>query len=424
LKAVRINNDGYMNQPISKRRRPAPPEVGSSSMIPDEVLLLNILVRLPVKSLVRFKSVCKAWCATIASAHFARLHLELARATSPSSMVVVPRKYQSEPRKVASQFVHIYRFQPTVQSKVAKLIMMSKPRPEWGIPQFTVPLHCDGLVLIPSMTGHIFVCNPATKQFVELPPGTRNVSLDQRVAFGFDPSSGTYKVARHFLRSYHEGQIRTDYDVGYEVLTLGDGVKKLEWKATIDPPYPINARTPICLPGFFYWSAVQSVADADDHGKLATDVILRFSMRDDTFTVHPNPPCSSCLSLNDLMCELSGKLCYVHSPSPCDVSIWLAQGGQDTITWSRRCRVNLPIPRILRVYACASADQEGTVFLSVDFRHVYKCNLRDGSLEAVVSMPYGLFYEHGEGVKFVLGSLPFSHYMVPYVESLLRIAPC
>lgn len=181
MKAVRINNDGYMNQPISKRRRPAPPEVGSSSMIPDEVLLLNILVRLPVKSLVRFKSVCKAWCATIASAHFARLHLELARATSPSSMVVVPRKYQSEPRKVASQFVHIYRFQPAVQSKVAKLIMMSKPRPEWGIPRFTIPLHCDGLVLIPSMTGHIFVCNPATKEFVELPPGTRNVSLDQRV---------------------------------------------------------------------------------------------------------------------------------------------------------------------------------------------------------------------------------------------------
>jgi hypothetical protein len=36
-------------------------------IIPDEVLLLEILVRLPVKSLVRFKSVCKAWCATIAS---------------------------------------------------------------------------------------------------------------------------------------------------------------------------------------------------------------------------------------------------------------------------------------------------------------------------------------------------------------------
>ncbi|KAF8660273.1 hypothetical protein HU200_057840 [Digitaria exilis] len=304
-----------MNQPISKRPRLVALEVGSGSMIPDDVLLFQILVRLPVKSLVRFKSVCKAWCTTIASVHFVRLHLELARATNSSSMVVIPRKYMMKPTKSACEFVHFFSYQPAVQSNVAKHIMKSTPRPN-GIPRFTIPLHCDGLVLIPSVTGHIFMCNPATKEFVELPPGTRNVSLLQRVAFGFDPYSGTYKVARHFLRSCREGQTHAEYDIGHEVLTLGDGIETLEWKATIDPPYPIKARTPICLPGFFYWSAAQSVVDTD-HGKLDTDVILRFSMRDDTFTVHPNPPCSSSLTLNDLLCELSGKVCYVHSPSPC-----------------------------------------------------------------------------------------------------------
>nr|CAB3469699.1 unnamed protein product [Digitaria exilis] len=177
-----------MDQSISKRLRPVAPEV-----IPDEVLLFKILVHLPVKSLVRFKSVCKAWRATIASAHFVRLHLELARACPPSA-VLVPRKWQPEPTKVASRFVYIYSFQqPPVQ--VAKLIMKTKPCPTGCIPRFTIPLHCDGLILIPSVTGHIFVCNPATKEFVELPPGTPNALLDQRVAFGFDPSSGTYKVA-------------------------------------------------------------------------------------------------------------------------------------------------------------------------------------------------------------------------------------
>jgi hypothetical protein len=279
LQTFRINKDGYyMNQLVSKRPCLAASDVGS--MIPDEVLLFEILVRLPVKSLVRFKSVCKVWCATIASPRFVRLHLELARASS-SSMVVVPRMYQPKPTKVGSRFVHFYSFQPAAQSKVARLIMVNKPLP-YGIPRFTIPLHCDGLVLIPSITGDIFVCNPATKEFVELPLGTRNVNLDQRVAFGFDPSSGMYKVARHFLRSYNEGQIRTEYDVGHEVLTFGDGVEMLEWKATIDPPYPIKARTPICLPGFFYWSAVQSVADAEHGQQDDTDVILRFSMRDDT----------------------------------------------------------------------------------------------------------------------------------------------
>ncbi|KAF8762762.1 hypothetical protein HU200_009069 [Digitaria exilis] len=261
-----------MDQPISKRRRLVALKVCSGSMIPDDVLLFQILVRLPVKSLVRFKSICKAWCTTIASAHFVRLHLELSRATNSSSMFVVPRKYLMKPTKTASMFVHFLSYQPAVQSKVAKHIMRSMPRPN-GIPRFTIPLHCDGLVLIPSVTGHIFLCNPATKQFVELPPGSRNVSLLQRVAFGFDPYSGTYKVARHFLRSYHEGQTHAEYDVGHEVLTFGDGIETLEWKATIDPPYPIKARTPICLPGFFYWSAAQSVVDTD-HGKLDTDVIL------------------------------------------------------------------------------------------------------------------------------------------------------
>ncbi|KAF8769349.1 hypothetical protein HU200_006870 [Digitaria exilis] len=405
-----------MDQSISKRLCPVAPEV-----IPDEVLLFKILVHLPVKSLVRFKSVCKAWHATIASAHFVRLHLELARACSPGSVVLVPRKWQPEPTKVASRFVYIYSFQqPPVQ--VAKLIMKTKPPcPTGCIPRFTIPLHCDGLILIPSVTGHIFVCNPATKEFVELPPGTPNALLDQRVAFGFDPSSGTYKVARHFLRSYSEEQIDTEYDTGHEVLTLGDGRETLEWKATIDPPYPIKGRTPICLPGFFYWSAVQSVAD---QGKLDTDVILRFSMCDGTFTVHPNPPCSSCLSPNDLMCELGGgKLCYVHSPSPLQVSIWLAQDVQNIITWSLRCRVNLPIPRSVRVFARASADKD-MVFLAVDAQNLFKCNLRDGSLETVVDMRYGLKYNRGEGVNFIHDELPFLHYMVPYVESLLRIGPC
>jgi hypothetical protein len=36
-------------------------------------------------------------------------------------------------------------------------------------------------------------------------------------------------------------------------------------------------------------------------------------------------------------------------------------------------------------------------------------------------MPYGLPYDPGEGVNFIHGSLSFSHYMVPYVESLLRL---
>ncbi|GJN27622.1 hypothetical protein PR202_gb15661 [Eleusine coracana subsp. coracana] len=115
------------------------------------------------------------------------------------------------------------------QRKVAKLILQREFHP-FGIPMFSIPLHCDGLVLISCITGKAFMCNPSTREFVELPPDSTNVASDHRVAFGFDPWSG-------------------------------DNNQAWEWKLTMDPPYPIKARTPICLSGSFYWSALQSMAD-------------------------------------------------------------------------------------------------------------------------------------------------------------------
>ncbi|KAB8109200.1 hypothetical protein EE612_045389 [Oryza sativa] len=350
------------NHPFPKRRRlMAPPPRSASAaaaagggFIPDDILFSEILVRLPAKCLVRFQSVCKLWRATIISTSFARRHLEHSRPRP--SMVVMPRMFLSNPKKFKLQGVTFYRFQPG-QSKVAELILEKRfPR---GIPMFSMPLHCDGLILIPCVSGEIFVCNLTTSEFVELPRGSHSVALEHRVAFGFDPWSGKYKVARHFLRSSHSGG---ESRAGHEILTLGDGEDCWKWKATIDPPYPINARTPICLPGFFYWSALHSTTG---HGlsKVSSHVILRFSLRDETFTVHPNPPCRGFLSNNDMLCQLGGKLCYVHSASPCELAIWLAADGP-SLAWSLRCRIRLPIPKQLVKYVIRIL---GTQYIRISF---------------------------------------------------------
>ncbi|CAN6242200.1 unnamed protein product [Urochloa humidicola] len=390
----------------------APSAASNGSLLPDDILFFQILVLLPVKCLVRLQIICKSWRDTIASNHFIRRHLELSTRTR-SSMVLVPRKSQNDPTKMGSRFLSIYSFQPD-QSKVAELIFHKKFYP-YGIPMFSIPLHCDGLILIPCITGKTFMCNPATKEFVELPPGTPSVSADHRFAFGFDPLSGTYKVARYFVRSYRDIMA----SCGHEILTLGNSKDAWEWKATVDPPYPIKGRTPICLPGLFYWSAMQTVAD----GKVITDVILRFSLLDETFTVHPNPPCRGYLSKNDTLCALgSEKLCYVHSATVWEIAIWLAEDDGLNLTWSLCHRVSLPIPRCLIAFACASTDPD-KIFLSIDACYLFKCNLRDGSLEEIINMPRDVEYDLRNGTKFSTGALPFAHYMVPFVESLLQIRP-
>ncbi|TVT97703.1 hypothetical protein EJB05_57045, partial [Eragrostis curvula] len=146
----------------------------------------------------------------------------------------------------------------------------------------------------------------------------------------------------------------------------------------VDPPCAITARTPICLPGFFYWSALQSLTG---HGRnmVRSDVILRFSLRDEMFTVQPNPPCRGFLSHNDTLCELHGKLCYVHSDSLFDVAIWLAEDGP-SLAWSMRCRVNWLLSSRLRF------NQQDKIFLSVDEGYLLSCDLRDGSQGKIICM--------------------------------------
>ena len=398
----------------------APLASGSSSFIPDDIIFFQILVLLPVKSLVRFQTVCKSWRTTLTSISFVRWHLELSKRTR-STMVLVPRKYQEDRRKACSRLLSIFSFQPG-ESKCAELIFRKEFHP-YGIPVFSIPLHCDGLILIPCIMGKIFICNPATREFVELPPGSPSVLFEHRVAFGFDPWSGTYKVARHFIRSYRdtlqidgEGGTTREYSSGHEILTFGGDSKEEAWvwKATVDPPYPIKARTPICLPGVFFWSALKSMA----HGKVISNVILRFSLLDETFTVHPNPPCSDHLGKNDALSALGGKLCYIHSPTPWEIAIWLAEDGPN-LTWSLCRRVSLPIPRNLLAFACASTDPD-KIFLSIDARYLLRCDLHNESLEEIINMR-DMLYDLQKGRKFTIGSLFVAHYMVPFVESLLRI---
>uniref|UniRef100_A0A0D9WMC3 F-box domain-containing protein n=1 Tax=Leersia perrieri TaxID=77586 RepID=A0A0D9WMC3_9ORYZ len=66
---------GYYEPPVAKRRRCI------GGIIPEEIVE-QILLRLPVKSIVRFRSVCKSWQSMIADPRFTRLHLQFHQSTT------------------------------------------------------------------------------------------------------------------------------------------------------------------------------------------------------------------------------------------------------------------------------------------------------------------------------------------------------
>lgn len=164
--------------------------------IPDEVMF-DVLLRLPSKSLMRFKSVCKAWHAMISSPIFINAHLEWSK-LKPSSLLMAPGFYQKQKNGQNIAFLMgLYKYQGG-NNNVVHLHDFPRDFPQ-VLDTWTRPVHCDGLLLVSNMSKKMIIYNPSTREIVSLPKGSRNLHKGTGIGFGFDPRSSKYKVARVFL---------------------------------------------------------------------------------------------------------------------------------------------------------------------------------------------------------------------------------
>ncbi|KAK3145051.1 hypothetical protein QOZ80_4AG0322110 [Eleusine coracana subsp. coracana] len=408
--------------PTTKRRRSAPP-----SSIPEEILVSDVLARLPVKSLLRFRSVCWSWRAANDDPRFVRRHLELSSARPPS-VVDVPceprlEQYWTEARSSKDQPLEFRRIWPGGLGGEPTAELMHAVT--CSITAVTHPVHCDGMVLVPTTSGELFLSNPATREFVRLPRGSpTTVFVENPVAFGFDPWSGTYKVARCFYRCFEmeesddDGHVEVEYDVGHEVLMLGG--TSPSWEETNDPPHAIMPTRPICTRGNFYWTAVVGRADEPRPMEL-----LRFCLRDETFHVVPNPPCfvdteiAGVIGDRDTLTELTGRLCCAHVCAQCFyVDIWLANDDGPCLDWYVAYNIELLRPVQHSVLPLAVIDGDD-VLLSVDRNTLYRYKATTGTLHKVVDMQRAPdFYAAPKPPR---NPFIFLHHAVPYVESLVSI---
>ncbi|OQU89600.1 hypothetical protein SORBI_3002G221300 [Sorghum bicolor] len=257
--------------------------------IPDDVIF-NILSQLPTKSVIRCKSVCKAWLTIISSEHFIRAHLDFSRVRSTT--LVVSRRYMGwQHEGMDSTCMGFYRY--IGGSKVE--IVHSQDIPK-GIGLWATPSHCDGLILVSTEKQVTVVCNPATREFVKLPKGSDSISSihKSRAGFGFDPCSNKYKAARFF---YETGNEKSETVCRFEVHTLGTST----WRRTADPPYPIFWTPPAHVQGYLYW---RIDLPPSKHPKA----FVKFSLSEEMFSLTPYPP-SKEAKKPVYFIELEGKLC-------------------------------------------------------------------------------------------------------------------
>ncbi|CAN6329733.1 unnamed protein product [Urochloa humidicola] len=417
---------GKMVGSVEKRRR----RRTLAAAIPDDLLISEVLVHLPAKSLARCRCVCRSWRAGIGSAAFVCRHLALSRARPPSSVLAIPREVDADDAEATSTEISFHRLplpRPRRTTTEADLIL-EKAWPE-GITRIISPTHCDGLVAIATTTDRVFVCNPATGEFVALPLGTHNAQLDRReivappVALGFDRWRNSYVVARYFYRAYGRmfydevtGEWSRDYDIGHEVFTLGGGGSSSCWELTQDPPHAIGVQRPMCTRRAFYW-----------HSDGPRPRLMRFGLQDRAFQVVPRPPTTAWSALDEMACLDDGKLCYVHAAAKAEFEVWMAdENGPDELQWSLRCRVKHPdpVPNCYSNFMPVVAEEEDTM-VAVVGEKLCRYNAKHGSMEKVVGMERDLQYGRPDGSKYKVPTTRDSmHCVVPYFESLVSLTEC
>ncbi|KAI8557006.1 hypothetical protein RHMOL_Rhmol05G0300300 [Rhododendron molle] len=260
-------------------------------------ITIEILSRLPVKSLLRFKSVCKTWYDLIQTPHFISKNLltHSTRNHTPlleTSFILVNENDEMSliyndgcnkgPIKLDFPFLDI-----------------SYNRSTWGygwdscllIGGISNVLVCISLSIVGCP---LFLCNPSTRQFREIPNFHWNYENGHRVSFGFGfhPSTNDYKLIQIVLYSspIRKYNIRADLyvmstdiwtEIDFNKLSLFLGEMN-EW-GEYDSLVIIAGSSATALNGVFYWPACVVPTDQV--------VVMSFDMGNEVFRRIRTPEC-------------------------------------------------------------------------------------------------------------------------------------
>ena len=207
--------------------------------VPSDIII-EILSRLPVKSLLRIRSVCKLWFSIISDPHFVKSHLSL----STSNNRYAHHRLILSTNSIS---VHSCPLYDVLYDGIVKALEIDYPEPLDSVQIYGC---CNGLFLIANRDRDLFIWNPSTRRSNRL-PCSGSGGLPVSYNFGYDESSDDYKV----VGIYYVYKGEAEYDAIVKMYSL----KTANWKRIGD--FHNGFSMDCCvqyLNGVLHWTTIQN----------------------------------------------------------------------------------------------------------------------------------------------------------------------
>lgn len=257
----------WQNFNIGKKPRTGEWKVSKAIDYLPEDVVIRILSLLPVKSLIRFKCVCKSWFAQIGSHSFIAEHLLHANLHKDNGVLLL---------KVYLNGGDDVSFFLLSEETLEVLEIVHLPQGLSGAQRLRMIGSCNGIVCLSiEYEKYVFLWNPATREIKALqgsaiPGGLCDCSGLYHVSFGFDAKSNDCKVVRSV--SFLKKNTAEWTPRQAEIYSLSSDSWRL-LNANL-PAANINRENVVCLNGICYWQS---------------DSLISFDMSSEVFDSTPFP---------------------------------------------------------------------------------------------------------------------------------------
>ncbi|XP_059670630.1 putative F-box protein At1g32420 [Cornus florida] len=272
-----------------------------------EDLTIEILSRLPLKSLLRFKCVSKYLYSLIRSNTFINKHLQ--RHGNNGRLLVKHYNYDTTAYTFALYPDETLAGFPLVYYDVDNIHMPHDPR---------IFDYCDGILCLWNLD-RMALWNPATREFTFIPMPQPNVPDNfctwSNFGFGLDPTTNDYKLV--WIRRYFDSEkLINDYASAIiSVYYLSTCSWRL-FEADLSWVHYVHLSScSTCLNGLYYW--LTSDHDRTDTQDFCYDAIIYFDFSNEVFGEIPGPQDIPVTKVGNLIIyndSISITFFYPHDP--------------------------------------------------------------------------------------------------------------